>query len=118
MSFAGRKPPCPAFSSVSSVFRFSAAAAVAAAIPLALAAQQCGVHKDFLVRSDTSLAPVRPADCGTVTQTPPAFTWPPVNGRNLTYTLLLKYPDGRVLSRTTAKNWLLWEEALPAGTYT
>src|SRR5437588_669750 len=90
--------------------------AMAAAAPVAADAE-CGVHKDFIVRSDATLAPVRPADCATVTQTPPEFTWPPVNGRNLAYTVLLKHPDGRVESRTTAKNWLAWDAALPAGTY-
>ena len=90
--------------------------AMAAAAPVAADAE-CGVHKDFIVRSDATLAPVRPADCATVTQTPPEFTWPPVNGRNLAYTVLLKHPDGRLESRTTAKNWLAWDAALPAGTY-
>ena len=37
----------------------------------------CPPHKDFLVRSDATLAPVRPEDCATTSQTPPEFTWPP-----------------------------------------
>jgi len=90
--------------------------AVAATLPLAAAAE-CAAHKDFLVRSDTTLAPVHPADCATVEQTPPEFTWPPQNGRNLAYTLSLKFPDGHVETRATPKNWLLWDAALPAGTY-
>jgi hypothetical protein len=92
-------------------------AAIAVATVPFVALAQCGAHKDFLVRSDTTLAPVRPADCATVEQTPPEFTWPPVNGRNLVYTLALKLPDGRVETRTTTKNWLLWDAALPPGTY-
>jgi hypothetical protein len=47
------------------------AVALAAAAMHAHAA--CGVHKDFLVRSDPTLAPVRPVDCGTTSQTPPEF---------------------------------------------
>jgi hypothetical protein len=93
---------------------------VAALIAAALAAEAhaaCGVHKDFLVRSDPTLAPVRPPDCATTGQTPPEFTWPPLKGDN-TYQVILTFPDGRAESRTTARNWLLWGEALPAGTYT
>lgn len=77
----------------------------------------CGSKSDFLVRSDPTLAPVRPADCATVTQTPPEFTWPPQNGSN-TYELTLTYPDGRQAARTTTGNWVLWDEPLPAGEYT
>jgi hypothetical protein len=77
----------------------------------------CGVHKDFLVRSDPTLAPVRPADCATTAQTPPEFTWPPRNGDE-SYQVILKFPDGRAESRTTTHNWLLWDAALKPGTYT
>src|SRR5579859_1563291 len=96
--------------------RIARAALFAALVPLASFAQ-CGVHEDFLVRSDSTLAPVRPADCATVEQAPPEFTWPPVNGKNLGYTLTLKFPDGRSESRTTHRNWLLWDAPIPPGAY-
>src|SRR5689334_19802927 len=76
----------------------------------------CGEHKDFLTRSDPTLAPVRPADCGTTAQTPPEFTWPP-RKEDASYQVILKFPDGRAESRTTTHNWLLWNEALKPGTY-
>ncbi len=77
----------------------------------------CPAHKDFLVRSDPTLAPVRPTDCAATSQTPPEFTWPPRKGDE-SYTVSVKFPDGRMESRTTNRNWLLWDQALPAGTYT
>ena len=83
----------------------------------AFAAAPCAPKSDILVRSDASLAPVRPADCATVTQTPPEFTWPPQSGQH-TYTLTLTFPDGKSQSRKTTRNWLLWDEALPPGRYT
>ena len=76
----------------------------------------CGAQHDFLVRSDALLAPVRPADCSVVTQTPPEFTWPPLEGK-YTYTLTLTGPDGASESRTTEKNWLVWDKALAPGKY-
>jgi len=76
----------------------------------------CPVHHDILVRSDSTLAPVRPADCATVDQTPPEFTWPPQNGIN-TYTLTLTGPDGRSESRSTKHNFLFWDLALAPGRY-
>src|SRR6059058_3870147 len=82
----------------------------------ALAAAACPPHSDFLVRSDPTLAPVRPHDCVTITQSPPEFTWPPQNGKNA-YTLSLTCPDGHAESRSTTRNFLLWERALPAGDY-
>lgn len=80
-------------------------------------AAECGRQSDFMVRSDPSLAPVRPADCATVTQTPPELTWPPQSGEN-TYVVTLTGPDGRSESRKTTRNWILWDRALPAGAYT
>ncbi len=77
---------------------------------------QCGAQKDFLVRSDALLAPLRPTDCSVLTQSPPEFTWPPLDGKH-TYTLTLTKPDGSKESRTTAKNWLAWDSVLPAGKY-
>src|SRR5690348_11240384 len=76
----------------------------------------CGVYSDILVRSDPLLAPVRPADCSIVTQTPPEFTWPPQNGSNV-YQVILHFPGGRAESRTTSRNWLLWDGMLAPGTY-
>ena len=78
----------------------------------------CGVHHDFLVRSDPLLAPVRPADCSTITQTPPDFTWPPLDGK-FTYTLSITGPDGKTETRSaTQKNWLVLDHALAPGKYT
>ena len=79
-------------------------------------AGSCGAQSDFLVRSDPTLAPVRPFDCSAVTQTPPEFTWPPQNGNN-TYEVMLKLPGGRLEKRATAHNWLLWDKTLPPGDY-
>lgn len=76
----------------------------------------CGVHKDFMIRADPTLAPVRPVDCAPVVQSPPEFTWPPVEGQNR-YSVVLKLADGRVESRSTPNNWLLWDEVLPPGEY-
>ena len=76
----------------------------------------CGVHSDFLMRSDALLAPVRPTDCSVITQSPPEFTWPPLEGK-FTYTLTLTLPDGGTESRTTTKNWLVWDKVLPSGKY-
>jgi uncharacterized protein DUF4962/heparinase II/III-like protein len=78
--------------------------------------ESCAPKSDFLVRSDATLAPVRPLDCSTVTQTPPEFTWPPQNGNN-TYEVTLRVPGGKVETRTTTRNWLLWDRILPAGNY-
>src|ERR1700687_6195722 len=80
-------------------------------------AQSCGAQSDFLVRSDPLLAPIRPADCATVFQAPPDFTWPPQSGSN-TYTVSLTFPDGRTETRSTSKNWLPWEQQSSPGEYT
>lgn len=95
----------------------SVAALCALALPAAAKpAPSCGQQTDFLVRSDPTLAPIRPLDCSTVTQTPPEFTWPPQQGNN-TYALVLKLPNGQVHTRTTSRNWLLWDRMLPPGNY-
>jgi hypothetical protein len=93
------------------------ALAAAILLPASAAHAACGPHKDFLVRSDPTLAPVRPADCGVTSQTPPEFTWPP-RKTDESFQVLLKFPDGRVESRSTKRNWLLWDARLPPGTYT
>ena len=94
--------------------------ALLAGLALALPGQaaECGIHNDFLVRSDALLAPVRPPDCSVVGQTPPDFSWPPQEGKNNTYTLSLTKPDGRTESRSTTTNWVAWPQALPPGDYT
>ena len=79
-------------------------------------AQACGAQSDFLVRSDPLLAPVRPADCATVFQAPPDFTWPAQRGDNV-YTVTLTFPDGHTETRVTSTNWLAWDQAVPAGRY-
>jgi hypothetical protein len=83
------------------------------------AESRCGHQKDLLVRSDPLLAPVRPSDCITVHQSPPDFTWPPQGnpGDKFTYTLTLVFPDGHREQRVTSRNWIAWDRALPAGTY-
>ena len=81
------------------------------------ASAPCGPKSDFLVRSDATLAPLRPADCATTQQTPPEFSWPPQSGRN-TYEVLVTFPDGKTESRKTDSNWLLWDRAMPPGKYT
>ena len=119
---------------ISSALKLAAAAAVLAAVLVVAlhpgvlqrlhtqaahaegARGSCGAHSDFLVRSDALLAPVRPADCSVITQTPPEFTWPPLDGK-YSYTLSLTHPDGSSESRTTARNWLVWDKVLPAGNY-
>lgn len=83
---------------------------------VAAGAIACGAQTDFLVRSDPTLAPLRPADCAVTTQTPPDFTWPPQNG-DKTYTVTLRHPDGRSEARTTRNNWITWDKALPPGNY-
>ena len=76
----------------------------------------CDAKSDFLVRSEPLLAPVRPADCSRVFQSPPDFTWPPLAGSN-TYTVSLTFPDGHVESASTNKNWFAWQASIPAGAY-
>ena len=89
-----------------------------AAIPQAVdgTPRPCGTQADILVRSDPTLAPVRPADCAVVTQTPPELTWPPQDGRH-TYVVSLTHPGGRTEKRTTQENWIVWDRALPPGEY-
>ena len=89
-----------------------------AAIPQRVAPppRPCGTQSDILVRSDPTLAPVRPADCGIVTQTPPEFTWPPQDGTH-SYVVSLVHPDGHQETRTTPENWLVWDKALEPGEY-
>ena len=90
---------------------------VAAALAASRAHAACGAQHDFLVRADPLLAAVRPADCATLLGGPPQFTWPGGKGRH-TYTVALRFPDGHTETRTTTRNWLAWNRAVPAGEYT
>jgi hypothetical protein len=63
-----------------------------------------------------SSAPVRPAGCARVEQTPPDFSWPDF-GPGSRYEFRLTYPDGTARSSATERNWIAWSEALPPGEY-
>lgn len=113
-----RAVPLLRMDSAASIRRALAAALLTAATIAsgADAPAKCSPKSDILVRSDTTLAPVRPADCATVTQTPPELTWPPQDGQN-TYTVSLTLPGGKTETRSTTKNYVLWDRALPPGRY-
>jgi hypothetical protein len=83
------------------------------------AAADCvpGKAADWMAVSDALAAMVRPADCLTVQQTPPDFSWPDIS-RDAKYTLQLTYPGGQTKSLSAPQNWANWIEALPPGTYT
>jgi len=75
--------------------------------------------RDWMVEttaSGTSSAPIRPADCATVEQTPPDFSWPD-HGQGARYEFSLTFPQGTTRRRITERNWIAWDEALPAGSY-
>jgi len=95
----------------------TSALVVAAALAAPRAHAACGQQHDFLVRADPLLATVRPADCATLLGGPPEFTWPLQRGQHM-YTVALRFPDGHTETRTTDRNWLAWNEAVPAGEYT
>lgn len=99
------------------VLFLASAILVAAACLAPRAHAACGEQHDFLVHADPLLASVRPADCATVLDGPPQFTWPMQDGRN-TYTIALRFPDGHTETRSTHSNWLAWDRAVPAGDYT
>ena len=99
------------------VLFLASAILVAAALLSPRAHAACGGQHDFLVHADPLLASVRPADCATVLDGPPQFTWPMQDGRN-TYTIALHFPDGHTETRSTSSNWLAWDRAVPAGNYT
>jgi hypothetical protein len=89
-----------------------------AALPLAARAQTCvpQTTQDWMASTGSS-APVRPADCATVEQSPPDFSWPDLSA-DAQYTVTLTYPDGHSRSSAAAQNWINWDEVLPAGNYT
>lgn len=77
----------------------------------------CGGQSDFLVKSDPVPAPVRPADCARVYQSAPDFAWPEAKKAEA-FVVAVTFPDGRVATAPTDRNWLAWEEPLPPGEYT
>ncbi|HSN19277.1 MAG TPA: hypothetical protein VLS49_01280 [Usitatibacter sp.] len=95
----------------------AATATAIAAAPVTKAHAACREHRDYLVHEDPLRAAVRPADCATLLDGPPEFTWPLQRGRH-TYTVALSFPDGHVEKRSTAHNWLAWDHPVPAGDYT
>src|SRR5437773_5827135 len=71
--------------------------------------------RDWMVETmaaGTSSAPIRPADCATVEQTPPDFSWPD-RGAAARYEFSLTFPNGTTHRLPTARNWIAWGEALP-----
>ncbi len=77
----------------------------------------CGqATSDWLVGKDLLAAPIQPADCMTVEQTPPDFGWPD-QGPNAKYRFTLLFPDGQSRTRELARNWMAWPEPLAPGKY-
>jgi hypothetical protein len=91
---------------------------LAVGFPLAAQAQTCvpDTTPDWMA-STSSSAPIRPADCATVTQTPPDFSWPDLSS-DAEYVVTLTYPDGHTRSNAVAQNWINWDEVLTTGSYT
>src|SRR5918992_1506186 len=91
---------------------------LAAVLPFAALAQTCvpSATADWMVSSDPLAAPIRPAECASVEQSPPDFGWPDVSADGI-YQVTLTYPDGRARTLAPAQNWINWDEVLPAGTY-
>lgn len=76
----------------------------------------CGqLFSDWLVGKSLS-APVRPADCATVEQTPPEFGWSD-QGPSAKYRFTLFFPNGQSLTREIDRNWVAWSEPLAPGQY-
>ncbi len=93
-----------------------AALALGAAFALPLRAAPCTQPQDFLAAADAMAAPVHPAACSRLIQTPPIFTWPLQDGASA-YTVRLVHPDGHEERRETAHNWLAWSAPLAVGEY-
>jgi hypothetical protein len=93
---------------------------LAASLPFAARAQTCvpDTTLDWIasIPMSSSSAAVRPADCVTVEQTPPDFSWPDLSP-DAQYRVTLIYPDGHTKSLTAPQNWINWDEVLPAGSY-
>lgn len=71
---------------------------------------------DWLHSKKLLTAPVQPADCAIIEQTPPQFGWPD-QAPGARYRLTLFFPDGQSRSRETSRNWLAWPEPLASGQY-
>jgi hypothetical protein len=69
-----------------------------------------------MATSDQLAAPIRPAECASVEQSPPDFGWPDISSDGV-YQVTLTYPDGRAKTLAAAQNWINWNEVLPAGSY-
>lgn len=95
--------------------------AVAVGPPLPARAQTCipDATPDWIASVPMLVSSVqaRPADCATVQQTPPDISWPDLSS-DARYEVTLTYPDGTARTRTAPQNWINWDEALPAGSYT
>src|SRR5712692_1569345 len=91
---------------------------LAAGLPFAAQAQTCvpGATADWMATSDQLAAPIRPAECASVEQSPPDFGWPDISPDGV-YQVTLTYPDGRAKTLAATQNWINWNEVLPAGTY-
>jgi len=94
---------------------------LAAGLPFVADAQTCvpDTTPDWItsVPMYVSSAQVRPADCATVQQTPPDFSWPDLSA-DASYQVTLIYPNGRAKTLTAPQNWINWDEVLLAGAYT
>ena len=93
---------------------------LAAGLPHAARAQACvpDTTPDWMasIPLSQSSAQVWPADCASVEQTPPDFSWPDLSA-DAQYQVTLTYPDGHTRSNSAARNWINWDEVLPAGSY-
>jgi chitodextrinase len=91
---------------------------LAAVLPFAARAQSCvpSATVDWMVSSDPFAAPIRPAECASVEQNPPDFSWPDASA-DAAYQVTLVYPDGRLKTLTAAQNWINWDELLAPGIY-
>src|SRR6266404_91991 len=91
---------------------------LAVGLPFAAQAQTCvpGATADWMATSDQLAAPIRPAECASVEQSPPDFGWPDISPDGV-YQVTLTYPDGHAKTLAATQNWINWNEVLPAGTY-
>src|SRR5258708_18981882 len=93
---------------------------LAVAVSLAAHAQSCVpiTAPDWIASIPVSSSSVRvwPADCATVEQSPPDFSWPDLSS-DAQYRVALTYPDGHTRTLDAPQNWINWDEALPAGSY-
>src|SRR5258706_10747477 len=90
-------------------------------LPFAAKAQRCipDTTPDWMtsIPVGTSSAKVWPADCASVEQSPPDFSWPDLSSDSQ-YQVTVTYADGRTKTLTAPQNWINWDEVLPAGSYT